>query len=143
MKKYLQYFVVLLPVLLMATGCEKDDSTVKKITGNNKLKQDIISGVNGPTTGLVNEELEFSILWDSSDSTQTFDRLQDSTYHNTKVIKLFIATKNSDTTQVHKKTTDPILYKFKSATAGTYYLKFYKPDNTDQSAIIDTVIISK
>ena len=141
MKKSFFCFLLLFVVLGIAAGCKKDDSTVKHSIP--KLLQDIISGVNGPTKGLVNEELKFNILWDNSDSTLCFHHLQDSVFHNTHMIKLFVATiKPNDTTQAVKQLNN-LVYKFKPTVAGTYYLKFYKPENTDQSAIIDTVVITK
>lgn len=141
MKKSLFYFLLLFAVLGAAAGCKKDDTAVKNAIP--KLMQDIISGVNGPTKGLVNDELKFNILWDNSDSTLRFHHLQDSVYHNTHIIRLFVATvKSNDTTQVVKQPNN-LVYKFKPTVAGTYYLKFYKPENTDQSAIIDTVVITK
>lgn len=141
MKRYLQYFLLLFTMLGVAVGCKKDDSTVKNTPA--KPIQDIISGVNGPTKGLVNDELKFNILWDNSDSTLRFHHLQDSVNHNIHIIKLYVApVKPTDTTQAVKQTNN-LVYKFKPTVAGTYYLKFYKPENTDQSAIIDTIVITK
>lgn len=113
-----------------------------KKTADNKLLQHAISGVNGPTSGTVNEELIFSMVWNNADSTRKFDHLQDSVFHNTRVIRLFSSTAGGDTTMLDKDN-NTVLYKFKSATPGVFYLKFYTPDNTDKSAIIDTVLINK
>lgn len=125
----------------MATSCQKDDPAIKKIAGD-KLLQHAISGVNGPTSGTIDEELIFSMVWNNADSTRKFDHIQDSVFHNTRVIRLFSSITGGDTTMLDKDN-NTVLYKFKSATPGTFYLKFYTPDNTDKSAIIDTVVISK
>jgi hypothetical protein len=127
-------------LLFAAAGCKKDDA-VDKPKEINKLEQSMIAGVNGPTTGAVNQELVFSIVWQNADSTARFDHLKDSTIHNTKIIKLYAITNVLDTAVVAAKDMNTVSYKFKAKTAGTYYLKFYKADNSDKTAIIDTLNI--
>jgi len=140
MKRYLQYIILSFVVLSIAASCKKDDPAMKGIVANNKLLQHTITGVNGPTSGDVNEELVFAMVWNSADSTRKFDHLQDSAFRNTRVIRLYSSVTGGDTTMLDKGT-NTILYKFKSATPGTFYLKFYTVDNTDKSAIIDTIHI--
>jgi len=126
-------------VLCIAAGCKKDDAVINKVILT-KPVQSAIAGVNGPTTGNINEELTFNIVWHVADSTLVFDHLNDSTFQNTRMIKLFVSSQSTDTTSLDKET-NTIRYKFKATTAGTYYLKFFKPDNLDKSAIIDTIHI--
>ena len=140
MKGYLKYFILLFATLAIAS-CKKDDPAIKA-TVNNKLRQHTITGVNGPTSGNVNEELTFAMVWNNADSTRKFDHLQDSAFRNTRVIRLFSSTTGGDTTMLDKDN-NTVLYKFKSATPGIFYLKFYTTDNKDKSAIIDTIIINK
>lgn len=106
-----------------------------------KMLQHAISGVNGPTSGNVNEELVFNVLWANTDSTRKFDHFQDSVFHNTRVIRLFSSTTGGGDSTLIDKDNKTVLYKFKSAKPGIFYLKFYTPDNTDKSAIIDTLVI--
>jgi hypothetical protein len=123
----------------MATACKKDDALQKK--GASKLIQSNISGVNGPTNGLVDQELTFSLLWANAGGTAKLDHLQDSSVNNIKVIKLFAITNAIDTAVVKTQPSNIYTYVFKAPSAGTYYLKFYKTDNSDKTAIIDTLVI--
>lgn len=142
MKSYFQYIIPLFVVLCVAASCKKDDPAMKGIAANNKLRQHNITGVNGPTSGNVNEELVFAMVWNNADSTRKFDHLQDSAFHNTRIIRLYSSTTGGDTTMLDKDN-NTVLYKFKSATPGVFYLKFYTTDNKDKSAIIDTILINK
>jgi hypothetical protein len=139
MNKYLRYCTVLFALLSVTAGCKKDDGVQKK--AESKLVQSTIAGVNGPTTGSVNQELTFSIIWQNTAGTTKFDHLKDSTSDNTKFIRLFALTNVPDTASVSPGGPNSVTYKFKAATAGTYYLKFYNSDNSDKTAIVDTLII--
>jgi len=139
MKQYLQYFFFSVIMLSVAASCKKDDADIQTLP-NNKIIQSSILGVNGPTSGTVKQELTFNILLHLTDTTQKFDHFTDSTFNHIKIIRLFSSSKGRDSTLVDK-ASNTITYKFNADTAGTYYLKFYKPDNSDKTAIIDTVYI--
>lgn len=138
MKKLVLYTAYIFTTLFIAAGCKKDDSVQKRKAS--ELVQSTITGVNGPTSGKVNKELTFSVLWQNTDGTLKFDHIKDSTITNTKMIRIFALTNVADTVAVVKGS-NMVSYKFKADTAGIYYLKFYRTDNLDKTAIIDTVII--
>lgn len=140
MKKHLHCFVLIFCILFIAASCKKDDTAVQKYLVNSQLVQGTIAGVNGPTTGAVNQELTFNIVWQNADSTVRFNNLLDSTVDNTRHIKLFAVTNVADSA-TYAKNLKSVFYKFKADTPGTYYLKFYKADNSEKTAIIDTVSI--
>jgi hypothetical protein len=140
MNKYIQHFIVIITLLFAAAGCKKDDAV--KAKPESELVQGVIAGVNGPTSGTVNQKLTFNIIWQNPDGTSKFDHLQDSTVNNIKTIKVFTLTNVSDSVAVSKEPST-ISYVFKASTPGDYYLKFYKPDNADKTAIIDTIHITK
>jgi len=83
----------------------------------------------------------FSLAWQNTDGTAKIDNMVDSSARNIHVIKLFALTHAVDTAIVALKIPETITYTFKAATTGTYLLKFYKADNSDKTAIIDTVVI--
>lgn len=141
MRNYLKYFTFIIALLFAAAGCKKDD--VQKPKEESKLVQGSIAGVNGPTTGVVNQELIFNVVWQNAEVTTKFDHLQDSTAHNTKLIRLFALTNVTDTTNVAAADLNTVPYVFKATTPGVYYLKFFKQDNADKTAIIDTIHITK
>ncbi|GAB3913424.1 hypothetical protein [Mucilaginibacter boryungensis] len=138
MKKLVLYTAYIFTMLFIAAGCKKDDSVEKK--EESKIVQSAIAGVNGPTSGKVNKTLTFSVVWQNADGTLKFDHLKDSTIATTKIIRLFALTNVTDTLATVKGS-NTVSYKFKADSAGTYYLKFYRADNSDKSAIIDTVVI--
>jgi len=80
-------------------------------------------------------------MWQNADGTAKVDHMVDSSARNVDVIRLFALTHAVDTAIVKTKIPSTITYTFKSATAGTYFLKFYKADNSDKTAIVDTVLI--
>jgi len=137
MKKYLRYFTFILITGIAVASCKKDDAAQN--SASVKLIQSSIAGVNGPVSGKVNQELVFNLIWQNTDATAKFDHVQDSTLHNTKIVRLFSLTNAADT--ISLKDHNSASYKFKAAAAGTYYLKFYKADNLDKNAIIDTLVI--
>lgn len=140
MSKNLQYFLLFCLLLVALASCKKDDDEIAK---NNEplIAQGNIAGVTGPTSGIVNEPLTFDLTWQSSNIYTQFDHLQDTAINNNQLIKLYTVTNISDTTAVASVEPVNISYTFTASEPGTYYLKFYKPDNSDKNAIIDTVQI--
>lgn len=130
----MRYFTILILLALCCFSCKKDEVNAKT---TDTSVQSVVTGVNGPTSGTVNETLTYSLLWPNSSKQNYFDHLTTSTLlSNTQTIKLYVAT---DTT----KTDRPLsaVLKFKATSAGTYYLKFAKPGNDSTYSIIDTVVI--
>lgn len=130
-----------LSLALAGAGCKKDDAVVaNKQVVENKTVQASIAGVNGPTSGTVSQGLIFSVMWQDTAQYSHFKRIDEVTNGNTTSIKIF-ASGDSTATIVNSKNENATSYRFKALTAGTYYLKFYKPDNSEKTAIIDTVTI--
>lgn len=138
MNKHLLGFLIFFVAAAVLAACRKDDDTALKMQQVRVLQSDI-AGVNGPTTGSVGDPLAFRLLWHATDSTLYFDHLKDSANENTRIVRLYATTK-VDSLKADS-IIKPITYTFKPSTPGTYYLKFYKTDNTDKSAIIDTVVV--
>ncbi|QKJ30941.1 hypothetical protein HQ865_14675 [Mucilaginibacter mali] len=138
MRKHLLYLTFTFIVAAFATSCKKDDDIAKAT--ESKVVQGSIMGVNGPTSGLVDQELTFSLVWQNTDGTLKLHHLQDSVANDTTMVKLFTLTNIADTTAAAKNLSIAS-YKFKAAKPGTYYLKFYKADSTGKAAIIDTLNI--
>jgi|GEM_PF-6692156 len=140
MNKRLRYLFVALAVTAVFTACKKEDVQAGLSQINGEVMQANISGVNGPTSGKPGETLTFNLLWHNTQQGLWFDHIGDSTASvDTRIVKIYsvIRTDSIPTDSVPR----PISYNFKAPTAGTYYLKFYKVENTDKSAIIDTVVI--
>lgn len=137
MRKYLLHFTVIIAFAAFVTGCKKDDDIKKRMVS--EVVQSNIAGVNGPTTGLVDQELSFGLVW-QNDGTLKFHHLQDSVSNDTTMIRLYALNNIIDTTATVKDLSITT-YKFKAAKAGTYYLKFYNADSTGKAAIIDTLIV--
>jgi hypothetical protein len=139
MRKFLPHIIAICTLLFTVAGCKKDDDVKKD--AESKLVQTAVAGVNGPTTGAVNQELTFSLVWQNLDGTAKFDHLQDSSSDNTRLIRLYALTNVVDTSIVVNKELNTVSYVFKAPNPGTYYLKFFKQDNADKTAIIDTILI--
>jgi hypothetical protein len=139
MKPSFVYFLLVCTIMLITVSCKKDDVLQKKGVG--KIVQGNILGVNGPISGTVNQELVFNLMWQNTDGTARVEHLIDSSLRNVNVIKLFALTHAIDTAIVPSKIPSTITYTFKASSPGTYFLKFYKADNADKTAIIDTVVI--
>jgi len=136
MKKQLHCLILILIVIVIASGCKKD--AVPKPVEQSKIVQGEIAGVNAPTGGGINQALKFDVVSQNADTTIRFAHLFDSVVHNnTHIIKLFNRTNVTDTAGRNNN----ITYVFKASKPGTYYIKFYKPDNSDKTAIIDTLVI--
>jgi len=136
MGKSFKYFILVFAILFTAQSCKKDDEVQAK--QESKIVQGAILGVNGPTSGLVNQELTFDLVWQNPGQGIRFDHLKDSSSQNTKFIKLYTLTNVPDTLA---KADNIIPYTFRADSAGTYFLKFYRADNSEKMAIIDTIII--
>lgn len=137
MRKYLQYVSFIIALAAVITACKKDDDIANIAVS--KVVQSNIMGVNGPTSGLVDQELTFSLVW-QNDGTLKYHHLKDSVSNDTTMVRLFALTNIIDTSAAAKNLSTAA-YKFKAAKAGTYFLKFYKADSTGTAAIIDTVNI--
>ncbi len=138
MRKPILPFVFIF-ILFIAASCKKDVAIQQNDTS--KIVQTAIAGVNGPTSGTVNQHLTFSLIWQNTSSLARFDHLQDSVSQNIITLRLFALTNAVDTVATASKYLNTVPYTFKATAPGVYYLKFYKTDNSDKTAITDTLII--
>ncbi len=135
----MKYFTLIVLLALCTMSCKKDEVTAKNAV--TEPVQTIVTGVNGPVSGTINQELSFTLLWPNAGSRHFFDHVVTTAlpFTNTQYIKLYTS---ADTAAVARSGRQlSAVYKFKAATAGTYYLKFSKPSNDSTYSIIDTIVI--
>lgn len=136
----MRYFTLLVLLALCFASCKKDEVDAKQTTSNIPSVETIVTGVNGPTTGLVNQELSYTLLWPNTSSQSYFHHLSASNLSDsTRRIKLFVISDTASIAKADRKQT--AVFKFKASAAGTYYLKFAKPGNDTTYSIVDTVTI--
>ncbi len=140
MRKYIPLFTTALLLVFAVSSCKKDESIAVKKGLDNKVVQTTIAAVNGPTTGAVNQTLNFTIMWRDTAQYANFSRLEQLSKDNITTIKIF-ASGDSTAKALQNNNESAAPFKFKATMAGTYYLKFYKADNSDKTAIIDTVTV--
>ena len=133
MKKFKLHAVALLVVVSSAfTSCSNDDGGSVDLV----LKKSFVTAVAGPETGDLNQELSLNVTFTVDNSCGVFHSFVETTQANTKTVDVQAAYAGKDcgTTPVTKST----VYKFKTATAGTYALKFKK---TATEFITHTIVI--
>lgn len=132
MKKFkLQAVALVLLVSTAFTSCSDDDSGTSLVT-----KKSLVTAVTGPETGDLNQDVTLNVTFAVENNCGAFNRYIETTEGTTKNIEVEAKYEGSDcgTTATTKTTT----YKFKSATAGTYSLKFKK---TATEFITHTIVI--
>lgn len=134
MKKFKLNALALVVVVSSAfTSCSNDDSEAAPAL---VVKKSLVTAVTGPESGDLNEEVTLNVTFAVDNSCGIFNKYIETTEGTTKTIEVearYPGT-NCGTTPTTKNTT----YKFKSATAGTYNLKFKK---TATEFITHTVVI--
>ncbi|MDR6967681.1 hypothetical protein J2X31_001693 [Flavobacterium arsenatis] len=134
MKKFkLQAIALVLVVSSAFTSCSDDDSNTPPVL---VTKKSLVTAVTGPETGDLNQELTLNVTFAVENNCGAFNKYVETTAGTTKTIEVeskYVGS-NCGTTPTTKNTT----YKFKSATAGTYNLKFKK---TATEFITHTVVI--
>lgn len=125
MKKFkLKSVLVVLFLATALVSCSNDDA---ESTPKFKEKMALVTEVKGPEVGKVNEELSYDVTFTVDNACGEFSKIVDATIGEEKGLQVEV--KYPDglcTTQVPdpKKT----VYKFKSATAGTFEIKFKKSE---------------
>jgi len=115
-----------LVVLFLATvfvSCDSDDD---KNIDNETTKVAMVTEVKGPATGKVNEELSYEVTFAVDNGCGEFNKISDVTIGAVKGLQVEAIYKSGPCTQAieYKKT----VYKFKSATKGTFEIKFKKSE---------------
>ena len=116
-----------LVVLFLSTAlisCSNDDD---KVVDNGTTKAALATEVKGPATGKVNEELSYDVTFIVDNACGEFSKISEVTIGTEKGLQVVAKYPTGVCTQEvpePKKT----VYKFKSATAGTFDIKFKKSE---------------
>jgi len=115
-------------VLFLATAlisCSNDDD--KPSTPNPTTKVALVTEVKGPATGKVNEELAYDVTFIVDNACGEFSKISEVTIGTEKGLQVEAKYPSEVCTQ---QVPDPkkTVYKFKSATKGTFEIKFKKSD---------------
>ena len=134
MKKFKLHAIALLVVASSVfTSCSNNDD----IPGPSVvLKESLVTVVTGPETANLNQEVSLTTSFVVENSCGAFNKFIETTVGNTKtiVVEANYVGSNCVATPATKTAT----YKFKSATAGTYNLKFKK---TATEFITHTIVV--
>jgi hypothetical protein len=120
MKNYrLQAAAIVLLVTTAFTSCSLDDNTPNVVT-----KSSLVTKVEGATTAHINVEVPLTVTFSVDNNCGSYNQFVETIAANTKTIEVESKYEGSDcgTTPASK----TVVYKFKSAAAGTYNLKFKK-----------------
>ena len=106
-------------------SCSNDDD--EPITPNPTTKVALVTEVKGPATGKVNEELSYDVTFIVDNACGEFSKISEVTIGTEKGLQVEAKYPSEICTQ---QVPDPkkTIYKFKSATKGTFEIKFKKSD---------------
>ena len=132
--KFKSVFVVLFLAIALIS-CSNDDD--KPSTPNPTTKVALVTEVKGPATGKVNEELSYDVTFIVDNACGEFSKISEVTIGTEKGLQVEAKYPSEVCTQ---QVPDPkkTVYKFKSATKGTFEIKFKK---SDKEFIITKVVI--
>jgi hypothetical protein len=134
MKKLrLQTVAMILFVAVSLTACSKDDDQPQAVT-----KTSLVSAITGPTTGIPNQELSFTVTYAVENNCGTFNKFVETTTENTK--KIEVQSKYEGTSCGTTPATKTTTYKMKPTAEGTYTLKFKK---TATEYVTQTIVVKK
>ena len=134
MKKLrLQTVAMILFVAVSLTACSKDDDKPQEVT-----KTSLVSAITGPTTGIPNQELSFTVTYAVENNCGTFNKFIETTTENTKQIE--VQSKYEGTSCGTTPATKTTTYKMKPTVEGTYILKFKK---TASEFVTQTIVVKK
>ena len=122
--KFKSVFVVLfLATALISCSNDDDEPTMPKPT----TKVALVTEVKGPATGKVNEELSYDVTFIVDNACGEFSKISEVTIGTEKGLQVDAKYPSEICTQ---QVPDPkkTIYKFKSATKGTFEIKFKKSD---------------
>ncbi len=114
-------FIVL---IFLTSGCKKsaNDTSSFPVHWN-------VTKVEGPNTGLVNQDLSLTIYYPTSSGCDIFDKFEQSTHGNVVSVKAFGHTEiNSFCTQVALERT--VIFNFQPNSPGNFEIRFINRDNS-------------
>ena len=128
----LQAIALVLVAASTFTSCSEDDNKTAPMI----IKKSLVTAVAGPETGDLNQELTLNVTFAVENNCGSFNKYIETTEGTNKIIE--VESKYEGTNCGTAPTTKSTTYKFKSATAGTYSLKFKK---TATEFVTHTVVI--
>lgn len=119
----LKSVLVVLFLSLTIVSCSSNDD---KVVVPEKSKVALVTDVKGPETGKINEELSYDVTFMVYNGCGEFDKISEVTIGSVKGLQVEAKYPGEVCTQATelKKT----VYKFKSATKGTFEIKFKKSE---------------
>ena len=120
----LKSVLVVLFLVTALISCSNDDD---KVVDNGTTKVALVTEVKGPATGKVNEELSYDVTFVLDNACGEFSKISEVTIGAVKGLQVEAKYPSQVCTQQvpePKKT----VYKFKSATKGTFEIKFKKSE---------------
>jgi hypothetical protein len=128
MKQYLILFASLL--VFSMTACKKEKLT--------NAQQHDVTSVTGPATGNVNTDVTFTVTYPYTNGCDYIGSFEESKNGNVVNIKAYSKPVAKDAVCTQDVGSRTVEYKFRSATAGTFELRFMKLDG---SAVSHTITI--
>lgn len=126
-------YILLSSLLLFVLGaCKKEKQTA--------AQQHDISSVSGPSTGTINTDIVVTVTYPYINGCDYVAGFEESKTGNTVILKAISKPVPKDAVCTQDAGSRTIDYKFKSAKAGVFELKFLK---LDQSAITHTITIQQ
>ena len=116
--------LVVLFLSIALVSCSNDDD---KVNVPGKTKSALVTEVKGPATGKVNEELSYDVTFIVDNACGEFDKITDVTIGTEKGLQV-VAKYPSDVCTQQVPDPKKTVYKFKSATKGTFEIKFKKSE---------------
>ena len=129
----LKSVLVVLLGLIVFTSCNSDDDKSSETT-----KNAFVTEVKGPATGKVNIELSYDVTFMPETACGEFNKFTEATIGSVKGLQVEVKYPEVCTLQVPAPKT--VVYKFKSATKGTFEIKFTK---SATEFITQTVVITE
>ncbi|KRB55732.1 hypothetical protein [Flavobacterium sp. Root186] len=131
----LKSVLVVLFLSIVSFSCNNDDD--EKPADNPVLKAALVTGITGPATGKVNDELSYEITYIVDNACGEFDKISEvkiGTINGLQVIAKYPTGVCTQQVPDPKKT----VYKFKATAKGTFDIKFKK---SETEFLTKTVVI--
>ncbi|RYZ30679.1 MAG: hypothetical protein EOO10_01990 [Chitinophagaceae bacterium] len=118
-----RYFILLAGILIFTVmACKKEKLSDGELHD--------ITSVAGPATGAVNTDIVLTVTYPFRDGCDAIERFEENRSGKTVIIKGITRPVAKDAFCTQNAGMRTIEYKFKASSAGTYELRFLKPDNT-------------
>jgi len=132
----LKSILVVLFLSIVFVSCNNDDD--EKPVDNPVLKAALVTGISGPATGKVNDELSYEVTYVVDNACGEFDKISEvkiGTVTGLQVIAKYPTGVCTQQVPDPKKT----VYKFKATAKGTFDIKFKKSETEfiTKSVVID------